>query len=153
MHVGAVASKQLAKKFNALDDITDANIEKLQEIKGIGKEIAQSVCDFFSNEQNRYVIKKLLSYGISIAVKPQVAHKETIFTGKSICFTGVLSSMSRSEAKGLAEAMGGNVVDSVSKKLGYLVAGADAGSKLDKAQSLGIQVLSEEQFLEMIKGT
>ncbi len=153
LHVGAVASKQLAKKFNALDDFSDANIEKLLEIKGIGKEIAQSVCDFFSNEQNRYVIKKLLSYGISIAVKPQVAHKETIFTGKSICFTGALSSMSRSEAKGLAEAMGGNVVDSVSKKLGYLVAGADAGSKLDKAQSLGIQVLSEEQFLEMIKGT
>jgi len=61
--------------------------------------------------------------------------------------------MSRSEARGLAEAMGGNVVDSVSKKLGYLVAGADAGSKLDKAQSLGIQILSEEQFLEMIKGT
>jgi DNA ligase (NAD+) len=82
-----------------------------------------------------------------------VAHKETIFTGKSMCFTGALSSMTRSEAKGLVEAMGGNVVDSVSKKLRFLVAGSDAGSKLDKAQSLGIQVISEEQFLEMIKET
>jgi DNA ligase (NAD+) len=76
-----------------------------------------------------------------------------MFTGKSMCFTGVLSSMSRSEAKGLVEAMGGTVVDSVSKKLGFLVAGAEAGSKLDKAQSLGIQILSEAQFLEMIKET
>jgi DNA ligase (NAD+) len=153
LHVGLVASKQLAIKFNVLDDIMDANIEKLQGIKGIGKEIAQSVCDFFSNEQNRSVIRKILSYGLFIAAQPQVAHKETIFTGKSMCFTGALSSMTRSEAKGLVEAMGGNVVDSVSKKLRFLVAGADAGSKLDKAQSLGIQVISEEQFLEMIKET
>ena len=153
LHVGSVASKQLALKFNVLDDIMDVNIEKLQGIKGIGKEIAQSVCDFFSNEQNRSVIRKILSYGLSIAAQPQVAHKETIFTGKNICFTGALSSMTRSEAKGLVEAMGGNVVDSVSKKLRFLVAGADAGSKLDKAQSLGIQVISEEQFMEMIKET
>jgi DNA ligase (NAD+) len=153
LHVGSVASKQLARKFNALDDIMDASIERFQEIKGIGKEIAQSVCDFFSNEQNRSVIRKILSYGLSIAAQPQVAHKETLFTGKSMCFTGALSSMTRAEAKGLVEAMGGNVVDSVSRKLGFLVAGADAGSKLDKAQSLGIQVLSEEQFLEMIKET
>jgi DNA ligase (NAD+) len=151
LHVGSVASKQLARKFNALDDIMDASIEKLQEIKGIGKEIAQSVSDFFSSEQNRSVIRKLLSYGLSIAVQPHVAHKETIFTGESMCFTGALSSMTRSEAKGLVEAMGGTVVDSVSKKLSFLVAGADAGSKLDKAKSLGIRVLSEGQFLEMIK--
>ncbi len=151
LHVGSVASKQLAIKFNTLNDIMDASIEKLQEIKGIGKEIARSVSDFFSNEQNRTVIRKILSYGLSIAAQPQTAHKKTIFTGKNICFTGVLSSMTRSEAKGLVEAMGGNVVDSVSEKLRFLVAGADAGSKLNKAKSLGIRVLSEGQFLEMIK--
>jgi DNA ligase (NAD+) len=153
LHVGSVASKQLAKKFNALDDIIEAGIDKLLEVKGIGKEIALSVSDFFSNEQNRVVIRRLLSYGLSIAANQQVADKESIFTGKSMCFTGVLSSMSRSEAKGLVEAMGGTVVDSVSKKLGFLVAGTDAGSKLDKAKSLGIQILSETQFLEMIKET
>ncbi len=73
LHVGSVASRQLAKKFNTLDDIIEAGIEKLLEIKGIGKEIALSVSDFFSNEQNRFVIRRLLSYGILIAANPQVA--------------------------------------------------------------------------------
>jgi DNA ligase (NAD+) len=125
--------------------------ETYKKIKGIGAEIASSLSDFFSNTQNRTVIHKLLSYGINLSTPSHDGHKQTKLTNKSICFTGALSSMTRSEAKSIAESMGAYVVASVSKNLDILVVGSDAGSKLDKAQSLGIEVLSEDQFLEIIK--
>lgn len=151
LHVGSVASKQLANKFLNLEDLIASNLETYKEIKGIGEEIASSISDFFSNKQNYTVIKKLLSYGINLSIPSHNGHKQTMLTDKSICFTGTLSSMTRSEAKNIAESMGAKVVDSVSKNLDILVVGSDAGSKLDKAQSLNIQILSEDQFLGIIK--
>jgi DNA ligase (NAD+) len=131
----------------------EARIDKLQEVKGIGIEIAQSICDFFSNEQNRVIIRKLLSRGIMISSPPKEEHKGTIFTGKNICFTGALSSMTRSDAKVHAEILGAHVVDSVSRRLDFLVAGKDPGSKFDKATMLGIRILSEDEFLTVLKET
>ncbi len=152
LHVGAVASKQLALRFGTLENLMAADFESMLKIKGIGNEIATSLSDFFSNTQNLLVIRKLLSYGITLTNPHQETHAATLLTGKRICFTGTLSNMTRSRAKDIVESMGAAVVDSVSKKLDILVVGIDAGSKLDKAQSLGIQVLDEDQFLKMIHG-
>ncbi|MGD0211402.1 MAG: helix-hairpin-helix domain-containing protein, partial [Desulfomonilia bacterium] len=151
LHVGSVAAKQLALNFESLDALITAGKDDLQNIRGIGREIAQSIQDFFSNEQNRTIISRLLSCGISISTPPKENQKVTVFTGKSICFTGSLSFMTRSEAKARSEAMGAQVVDSVSKKLDFLVVGADPGSKLEKARSIGIRILAEDEFLRLCK--
>jgi DNA ligase (NAD+) len=151
LHVGSVAAKQLALNFESLDALITAGKDDLQNIRGIGREIAKSIQDFFSNEQNRTIISRLLSYGISISIPSKENQKVTVFTGKSICFTGSLSFMTRSEAKARSEAMGAHVVDSVSKKLDFLVVGADPGSKLEKARSIGIRILTEDQFLVLCK--
>jgi len=151
LHVGSVAAKQLALNFGSLDALINTGKDDLQNIRGIGREIAQSIQDFFSNEQNRTVISRLLSCGISISAPSKENKKITVFTGKSICFTGSLSFMTRSEAKARSEAMGAHVVDSVSKKLDFLVVGADPGSKLEKARSIGIRILTEDQFLTLCK--
>ncbi|HVN71960.1 MAG TPA: NAD-dependent DNA ligase LigA [Desulfomonilia bacterium] len=152
LHVGTVAAKQLALEFGSLDTLMAASKEELQKIRGVGQEIAQSVHDFFSNKQNKTTISKLLSYGVFLSAPSREKQRKTMFTGKTICFTGALSSMTRSEAKVLSEAMGAHVVDSVSKKLDFLVVGADPGSKYEKARSMGIKILTEDDFQAMMKG-
>lgn len=150
LHVGSVASKLLSSKFVTLENIMSSDPQTFQEIKGIGHEIARSLSDFFSTPQNRSVIQRLLSSGIILSSQPQHVLQEGLFTGKTVCFTGTLASMTRAEARIHAEKMGARVVDSIGKKLDYLVVGTDAGSKLERASSLGIHVLNEDQFLAAI---
>lgn len=150
-HVGTVAAKDLADHFGSLDRVMKASPEELLYIKGIGKEMSGSIAGFFANDANRDVISNLLNHGFEISAPKKKELSEAPLKGKKFCFTGTLNMMTRSAAKGLVEEKGGEVVGSVSSQLDYLVAGAEPGSKLDKATSLGIPVLTEEKFLEIIK--
>lgn len=149
-HVGTVAARDLARHFGSLERVMSAGPEELQSIKGIGKEMARAVVGFFSNERNHEVIGKLLGHGLEIQpIEPSVPIVSSL-SGRKFCFTGTLESMTRPEAKRRVEDRGGEVVSSVSSRLDYLVAGEDPGSKLDKASLLGIRILDERAFLEMI---
>jgi len=115
----------------------------------VGPTVAASISDFFRNEENQRVIERLLAAG----VRPSVEEKRVggRFTGKTFVFTGALTRFSRDEAKKMVELERGHAAGSVSKKPDYVVAGSEAGSKLDKAVQLGVRVLTEEEFLELVK--
>jgi DNA ligase (NAD+) len=153
LHVGGVAARELAHRFGNLDNLMNARLDELTGIPGIGTEIARSVRDFFDTKENVEVIERLLKQGVRISSPQKVVQPKTILYGKTICFTGTLTSMTRSEAKERAEDLGAQVVDSVSRRLDFLVAAADPGSKLDKATTLGLKILSEGEFLEILKET
>ncbi|HET9645352.1 MAG TPA: NAD-dependent DNA ligase LigA [Burkholderiaceae bacterium] len=144
-HVGETTAKDLARHFGSLDRIMDASLDRLLEVRDIGPTVAQSISTFFDQPHNREVVEQLRAADVhwdeqegeaaDIAPKP--------LAGKTFVLTGTLASMSREEAKELIEAAGGKVSGSVSKKTHYVVAGAEAGSKLDKANELGVTVLDE----------
>ncbi len=150
-HVGEVAARDLAAYFGSLDRIAKATPEELQSIKGIGKEMAGSISGFFANDANREVIDNLIQAGFELSAPQKKDLGEAPLKGKKFCFTGTLKSMTRSDAKARVEDKGGEAVGSVSSSLDYLVAGADPGSKVDKASSLGVPILTEEKFLELIE--
>ena len=150
-HVGQVAAKDLADRFGSLEKVMEADKEELQAIRGIGKEMTQAISGFFSNERNREIIRKLKHRGLEIPEQQPSEPESASLAGKKFCFTGTLESMTRSEAKQKVEGRGGQVVSSVGSQLDFLVAGAEPGSKLDKATSLGIRVLDENEFMRMIK--
>ena len=127
-----------------------AGPEELQSIKGIGREMTRAIVGFFSNERNREVIGKLIGRGLTIQPVEPSMPMESSLSGRKFCFTGTLKSMTQPEAKKRVEDRGGEVVSSVSSRLDYLVAGEEPGSKLDKAKSLGVRILDESAFLEMI---
>ncbi|HPJ94597.1 MAG TPA: NAD-dependent DNA ligase LigA [Deltaproteobacteria bacterium] len=149
-HVGSVAARDLARTFGTLDALMQADIDELTAVAGIGPEIAQSICSFFTTQENRGVLERLKQW---IRFKPAVqkSRPRTSLTGKTICFTGTLTFMPRAKAKERAEFSGAQVTDSITKNLDILVVGADPGSKLDKARALGVQILSEEQFMKLIE--
>ena len=150
-HVGSVAARELADRFGTLDALMKAGLDELTDIPGIGMEIAHSINDFFDTKENTEVVDRLLKHGIQISVPPEVSRHQGVLSNKSICFSGTLTSMPRFEAKASAEALGARVVDSVSKKLDILVTGDQPGSKLDKARTLGVQILSEREFLAVLQ--
>jgi DNA ligase (NAD+) len=157
-HIGAAAAKLLAQKFPDLDALQKASREQLAAIVGFGDVMAESVYQFFRNEQNRELLRRLKAAGVKAPnVLWQPAEKKTImtgpFAGKTVVLTGALSSMSRDEAKRQIEMRGGKVTDSVSSKTSMLIVGQDPGSKLEKARKLGIPIYNEEQFLEMLRAT
>lgn len=146
--VGVETAEDLAKNFGTIKAIQDASVEELSAVYGIGDVVAQSVYDWFKNKDNRKLVERLLKH-ITIE-KIAVSKQKGKLDGLTFVLTGTLQSLDRDTAKAKIKALGGDVVGSVSAKTSYVVAGEEAGSKLDKAEELGIKVLSEEEFLKMV---
>jgi DNA ligase (NAD+) len=151
-HVGSSASKLLAKTFFSLSALLEVKVDALVEVEGIGDIVAESIVSFFGDPDNKSMIEALMAAGLKAEEEPpdQSANKVAV-AGKTFVLTGTLPTMKRSEAKTLIEAAGGKASGSVSKKTDFLVAGESAGSKLTKAESLGVSVISEAQLLDLLK--
>jgi len=149
-HVGSKASKLLARKYRNMDNLSNATFEELSEIKDIGAVMANSIREFFSQEQTKHLIEKLKQDGVNMECLEEQSD-DNRFEGKTFVLTGTLETMTRKEAEDIIEKLGGKTSGSVSKKTDYVLAGEEAGSKLTKAQSLGITIISENDFKEMIK--
>jgi DNA ligase (NAD+) len=149
-HVGEHTAKLLAEAFGSMEHLEKATEEELISIREVGPQVAQSIRTFFHNRANRDVIERMFAAG----VRPTVEERKLggRFTGKTFVFTGALTRFTRDDAKKMVENEGGHAAGSVSKKTDFVVAGADAGSKLDKARQLGVTVLTEEEFLRMLEG-
>jgi DNA ligase (NAD+) len=148
--VGEHVAKILMTAFPDMATLSKQDTTTLQQIHGIGPEVAQSVVSFLGEPHNKEMIHRLLSAGVT--PEPLTQHSErvtTVLTGKTVVFTGTLS-LPRSEAKKLVETAGGTVSGSVSRKTDYVVAGGEAGSKLDKAREFGVAVLSEDEFRSLV---
>ena len=148
-HVGESTAKDLAKYFGQIDKLMVANEEDLLQVSDVGPVVAKSLLSFFSESHNREVIEQLLASGIELEVETSSIHPELV--GKTFVLTGTLPTMSRDEAKALLEKAGAKVAGSVSAKTHYVVAGADAGSKLEKAQELGVAVIDEAQMMQLLQ--
>lgn len=148
-HIGQKASKLLSEHFLTLDSIISATKEEILSIDGFGEIMADSVLEFFSLEQTKQMITELKAFGLNTESQREI--KDNRFEGMTFVLTGTLSSYGRKEAQEIIEAYGGKASSSVSKKTTYVLAGESAGSKLQKAADLGVAVISEEQFAEMIK--
>lgn len=150
--VGAKTSKILAKRYLNIDGLIATTKDELVAIKDIGEVMANSIYNFFNNEENLKLINELKSIGLNTKyLNNGNNYKETTFKNKNVLVTGTLSSYKRNEVKDLLDDLGANVVSSVSKNLDYLIVGSEPGSKLEKAQKLGITILDEEQFLDLLK--
>lgn len=148
-HVGEETARLIANRLGSLDNIQRASVETLSAIHGVGEIVAQSLHDWMEDRQNQQSLAELLKY-ITI-VNPEQVVKSSQLSGKTVVFTGTLESMSRDEAKDSARRVGAEVSSSVSKKTDYVVAGADPGSKADKAREFGVTILNEAEFLKMLE--
>ncbi|MEO0794101.1 MAG: NAD-dependent DNA ligase LigA [Verrucomicrobiota bacterium] len=153
-HVGKQSAKDLAIQFGSLDQLMQADLEALEAIDGVGEIMARAISAFFQAETNRSLIERLrvagLNFSLTDAERP-VATDSGVFAGKTVVLTGTLPSLSRQEASALIEKAGGKASGSVSKKTDFVLAGESAGSKLEKAQKLGVTILDEAAFLEMLR--
>ena len=149
-HVGVKAAKVLAKTYENMDNLANASIENLSEVDEVGPIVASSINEFFAQEQTKDLLKRLKDAGVNMERQKQ-ENEDDRFAGKTFVLTGTLEKYSREEASNIIEKFGGKTSSSVSKKTTYLLAGEDAGSKLTKAQSLGVQIISENEFEEMCK--
>jgi len=150
-HVGETTAKDLARHFGKLDAIMQADAERLLSVPDVGPVVAQSLVDFFTEEQNRDVVNKLRELGVVWEEHDGVSSVVLPLSGKTYVLTGTLASMSRDEAKSRLEALGAKVAGSVSKKTDCVVAGTEAGSKLDKALELNVPVWNETELIEQLK--
>ena len=150
-HVGEATAKELARHFGKLDAIMDAPEDLLLTVNDVGPIVAQSIRTFFDQPHNREVVEQLRACGVTWEEGEPAAQAPQPLAGKTFVLTGTFPTLSRDQAKDLLEAAGAKVAGSVSKKTSYVVAGAEAGSKLDKAQELGVPVLDEAAMLEMLK--
>lgn len=149
--VGKVSAKNIARAMKSIDNVANASAEQLSEIEGVGAVIAQSVRAYFADEKNREFVERLREAGLQMCVAGDAEPKGTALTGQSIVISGVFERHSREEYKAIIEQQGGKNVSSISAKTSFILAGANMGpSKLEKAQKLGIKLVSEQEFLEMI---
>lgn len=149
-NVGTVTAKDLAAMFGSVDNLQKATMEQLTSIDGIGDIVAEGIVQYFKESQNLEIIRQLKEAGINPQMHLQ--EKKGPFLGKKVVLTGSLSNYTRSEASKIIESLGGEVSSTVSKTVNLVVAGEDAGSKLQKAQSLGIEIIDEQQFDSIVKG-
>ena len=150
-HVGTKASKLLARKYKNIDNLMEAEFEDLSMINDIGPIVANSIREFFMQEQTTDLIQKLKEAGVNTVTKEEI-NIDNRFEGKTFVLTGSLENYTRGEASNFIEKFGGKTSSTVSKKTDYVIAGEEAGSKLTKAQNLGVTVISEAEFQEMING-
>lgn len=149
--VGERTAQVLAEHFDSLDRLTQASPEALQQVDEIGPKTAQGIVEFFSEKRNLAVLEKLRAAGIRFEKKKTVRGGPQPLAGKQLVLTGTLPSYSRDEARKMVEDAGGRVTSSVSKNTDYVLVGADPGTKLEKARSLGVQTISEEDLLKLIR--
>jgi len=152
-NVGEATAKDLAKHFGALEAIMDATVDRLLEVNDVGPIVAESLRNFFGEPHNREVVEQLRACGVRWQESEPTVNTRTVagaFAGKTVVLTGTLTGMSRDEAKEKLEAAGAKVAGSVSKKTDFVIAGLEAGSKLDKAQELGVAVIDEAQLNAML---
>ena len=147
-NVGKATAKEIMRHYSGIPALANATIEELTTIQDIGEITAKSIVNFFENPINKAIINDLLKSGVNMEVHKD-ANATNILEGKTFCITGTLLSMGRKEAEALIEKNGGRIAG-VSKKLNYLIAGEDAGTKLDKAKALGVTILSEDDFRAML---
>lgn len=148
-NIGSASAKLLCDRFGDLESIINATAEEIAEIDGFGEIMAQSVAKAFKEPHRLEIIERLKSYGVNVFYEKK--QKDNRFEGKTFVLTGTLPTLKRAEAKEIIESFGGKASGSVSKKTDYVLAGEEAGSKLTKAASLGITIISEDEFLEMTK--
>ena len=150
-HVGEATARDLARHFGKLDPVMDASVVQLLEVADVGPVVAESIHTFFAQQHNREVVEQLRACGVTWPEGEPEARAPKPLAGKTVVLTGSLPTLSRDQAKDLLEAAGAKVAGSVSKKTDYVVAGAEAGSKLDKATSLGVAILDEAGLLELLR--
>lgn len=148
--VGTKTAKDLANKYRSMESLMQATAEDLSEIDGVGGILADNITRYFADERVQAIIQRLFDAGVSPTPPQEVSAKATPFSGKKVVLTGTLNAYTRKQAGELIESLGGEIVSSVSKKTDYVLAGEKAGSKLTKAQDLGITILSEEDFESML---
>ena len=149
-HVGAKSAKSLAKIYKSLDNLMNATLEDLSNQNDVGEIPAKSIYEFFRQEQTIDLINKLKAAGVNTILLEEVT-SDNRFEGKTFVLTGTLEKYTRDEASDIIEKFGGKTSSSVSKKTSYVLAGQEAGSKLIKAQNLGVEIITEQQFEEMVK--
>jgi DNA ligase (NAD+) len=150
-HVGSIAAQLLARHFGTLDALAQADEEEIGAVRGIGPIIAQGVVQYFRNPSAKKLMEKLRKAGVNFTEPRQVAQGGAL-AGKTVVITGTLPTLSRAKATEVVEQSGGRVTSSVSKATSFLVAGEEAGSKLEKAKTLGVEVIDEEEFLKRVGG-
>jgi DNA ligase (NAD+) len=149
-HVGEATAKDLARHFGSLDRLLDASVDELLQVNDVGPVVAQSIRTFFDQLHNREVVEQLRAAGVSWPEGEPAERAPQPLLGKTFVLTGTFPTLKRDEAKAMLEAAGAKVAGSVSKKTDYVVAGEEAGSKLDKAQELGVAVIDEAQMLALL---
>lgn len=151
-HVGAKVARILATEFGSMEKLQQAQPEKLAQIRDIGDKIAESAVTWLNVPANIDLVERLAAAGLTMTFTPPASQEDNTFFGKTLVFTGTMPTLGRAEAKTMAQDVGAKVSGSVSKKTDYVIAGAEAGSKLEKAQQLGVTVIDEAEFLRLLKG-
>lgn len=151
-HVGAKVARILATEFGSMEKLQQAQPEELAQIRDIGDKIAESAVTWLNVPANIDLLERLAAAGLTMTFTPPASQEDNPFFGKTLVFTGTMPTLGRAEAKTMAQDVGAKVSGSVSKKTDYVIAGAEAGSKLEKAQQLGVTVIDEAEFLRMLKG-
>lgn len=151
-HVGAKVARILATEFGSMEKLQQAQPEELAQIRDIGDKIAESAVTWLNVPANIDLVERLAAAGLTMTFTPPASQENNLFFGKTLVFTGTMPTLGRAEAKTMAQDVGAKVSGSVSKKTDYVIAGAEAGSKLEKAQQLGVTVIDEAEFLRMLKG-